>query len=115
MEASSSEEHFWITRALPDTDHFSPLQQRINFPSLYLKKGTDLVSETMCLKILNDTKQHPKHATYTVEHAGLLGCDTSAGEVIPSFSVALCSHLEAQVFQEKSILLAQLELMLIAL
>jgi hypothetical protein len=45
------------TRAVSDADHFSQLQQRRNFPSLYLKKGTDLVSETMCLKILNDTKQ----------------------------------------------------------
>jgi len=39
-----------------------------------------------------------------VDHAGLLGCDTSTGGVIPSFSVALCYHLEAQAFQEKSVL-----------
>jgi len=54
---------------MPDADHFSQLQQRINFPSLYLKKGTDLVSETMCLTILNDTKQYPKYVTYTVDQA----------------------------------------------
>jgi hypothetical protein len=73
---------------VPDAAHFSQLQQRINVSSLYLKKGNDLVSETMCLKILNDTKQYPKYFTYTVEHAGLLGCDTSTGGVISSFSVA---------------------------
>jgi len=64
----------------------------------------------MCLKILNDTKQYPQYVTYTVEYAGLRGCDTSTEGVIPSFSVALCYHLEAQAFQEKSILLGQLEL-----
>lgn len=68
----------------------------------------------MYLKILNDTKQYPKYVTYTVERAGLLGRDTSTGGVIPSFSVALCYHLEAQAFQEKSTLVGQLELNLTA-
>lgn len=79
------------------------------------KNGTDLVLETMGLNILNDTKQYLKYVMYTVEHAGLLGCDTSTGGVIPSFSVALCYHLQVQAFQEKSILLGQLEMKLAAL
>jgi hypothetical protein len=100
---------------VPAADHFSHLQQRINFPSLSLKEGTDLVSEIMCLKILNETKQYPKYVTYTVKHVGLLGCDTSTGGVIPGFSVALYYDLEAQAFQEKFILVGQLELKLTAL
>jgi len=55
----------------------------------------------MYLKILNDTKQYPKYVMYTVEYAGLWGCDTSIGGVIPRFSVALCYHLEAQAFIRK--------------